>query len=434
LSDQEHIPDNPIKEEDSALAPKHQSNASPEITKRTGTFAALSVRNFRIYAIGQLISISGTWVQSVAQAWLVLTLTHSGFALGITLALQYIPLLIAGPLGGLVADRHDRRHILILTQASSAALALGLATATLTHHVSLSIVLMFAALLGIVNLFDVPARQSFVQEMVGLELLPNAVSLNAVLMNAGRVIGPAIGGLLIAAFGVATCFYINAASFAAVLIALLLMRPSELLHMKSATKRTGQLRRGLSYAWKDPIVRPALLAVAVVGVFAFNFSTTLPLLSHITFNGSALAVGTTLSAMGVGAVLGGLIIARRAAPTMRLMSGICFAFAAFIAAVAVSPTQLVADLLLVPMGACAIGFIATANALIQLNTSEQMRGRVMALYAIGFLGSTPIGAPIVGAISTISPRLGLGIGAAATLAAAIYIRAQHARPKDTANT
>jgi MFS family permease len=394
-------------------------------TKRLSskTFAALSVRNFRLFFIGQLISVSGTWMQSVAQGWLVLQLTGSSVDLGTAIALQYVPILLFGTYGGLVADRHEKRRILYCTQSAAGLLALTLGLLMSTHHVSVDTVFVLAFLLGIVNLFDVPARQAFVQEMVGRDLLANAVSLNSVLMNSGRVIGPSIAAGLIALVGTAVCFYANAASYVAVLVALALMRSAELLPMATVNRQSGQLRLGLHYVFETPLLRNVILAVAVVGTFAFNFTVTLPLLAHVTFHQrSAAQYGLLMGAMGVGAVIGGLWVAHRSRPTPKLLALLAVAFGICMSLVAFAPTILLARVALIPTGACSIAFLSTANSTLQLNSGQQMRGRVMSLYSTAFLGTTPIGAPLVGLlIAASNPRMGIFLGAALTLATGIWL-------------
>jgi len=389
------------------------------------TFRSLRIRNYRLYFIGQLISVSGTWMQSVAQAWLVvhyLAPPHeAGIDLGITTALQFLPLLLFGTWGGLVADRVDKRRLLFATQTSAGALALVLGVLVSVGSGPAGIaklweVYLLALMLGFVNLFDNPARQTFVIEMVGERDLPNAVSLNSILMNGARVIGPAIGGLLIATVGLALCFFVNAASYGAVILALLLMRRSELLKSKPVERAKGQLRAGLSYAWHTADLRDPLLLVFVVGLLTYNFTVLLPLLAQTTFHGGAGAFSALTSLMAGGAVIGGLVVASRGRPSIKRLSGVGIVFGLFVGLLALAPTLGLALVVVVPMGALSIAFIATANATIQLRVDPSMRGRVMALYAIGFLGTAPIGAPLVGWISeTSSPRTALLVGATAAV-------------------
>ena len=383
----------------------------------TRTFAALKVRNFRLYSIGQLISVSGTWMQSLAQAWLVLQITGSSVDLGIAVALQYLPMLLAGSYGGLVADRHEKRRILYFTQSSAGVLALILGVLASTHHVHVNEVYVIALGLGVVNLFDVPARQAFVQEMVGRDLLANAVSLNSVLMNSGRLIGPGIAAAFIAIVGTAACFFANAGSFVAVLIALMMMRKSEFLPMRTVEREKGQLRLGLKYAFENPLLRNVIIAVAVVGLFAYNFTVSLPLLTRVTFHEhSATHYGIMMGAMGLGAVIGGLMVARRSRPTPKMLALIMLGFGVFMALAASASTVMLAEIAMIPTGAFSIALIATANSLLQLNSSQMMRGRVMSLYSIAFLGTTPIGAPLVGlVVSWSNPRVGIFMGSAFAL-------------------
>lgn len=394
---------------------------------RARTFAALSVRNFRLYFVGQLVSVSGTWMQSVAQGWLILQLTGSSVGLGVAIALQYVPMLLFGTYGGLIVDRHEKRRILYLTQTSAGLLALVLGILVSMHHVSVPAVWVLASLLGVVNMFDVPARQAFVQEMVGRDLIANAVSLNSVLMNAGRVIGPSIAAGFIAVVGTAACFYANAASYAAVLAALVAMRASEFLPLATVQRQRGQLRLGLRYVMATPTLRGVILAVAVVGTFAFNFTVTLPLLARVTFHETSAAhYGLLMGAMGLGAVAGGLFVAWRSRPTTTLLMILGAGFGVFMALVAAAPTVTWAEALLVPTGALSVAFVATANATLQLNSSQEMRGRVMSLHGMAFLGTTPIGAPLVGAIvGATDPRVGLLVGAVSAVAAAALLATRH---------
>lgn len=399
------------------------------------TFRALSVRNFRLYFIGQVVSVSGTWMQTVALGLLILSkhLHGNGFDVGAATALQYLPMLLFGTWGGLVADRVNKRRLLFATQAAAGVLALVLALLTATGAEKMWQIFLLAALLGFVTMLTNPTRQAFVSEMVGREMLPNAVSLNSVLMNSARVIGPAIGGVLIYTVGFAACFYVNAASYVAVIVALALMRPSELQSPSRVARAKGQVREGLRYVWRTPALRNPLLAMAVVGTLAFNFTTTLPLLAEYTFHGGPGTYSAFTAAMGGGAVIGGLLVAHRSRPSAGLLGLIGLGFGSMIALVAFSPTEPLTLAALVPMGVCSISFIATANATIQLTADPSMRGRVMSLYAIAFLGSTPIGAPLMGWISdTTSPRVALLVGAVATLAAAVPMVRQWSRRRGAA--
>jgi len=390
------------------------------------TFSSLRIRNFRLYFTAQLISVSGTWMQSVAQAWLVLHLTDSGVDLGIVVGLQFLPMLILGPFGGLVADRVNKRSLLFITQTAGGVLALVLGILVVSHTVVLWQVYLLAGLLGVVNLFDNPARQTFMMELVGRDDLPNAVSLNTVVMNASRVVGPAIGGVIITLFGLGVCFFVNAASYVAVIVGLAMMRVADLHRTEPVERAKGQVRDGFRYVWRTPALRNVLLAVALIGVFAYNFTVTLALLAKGTFHGGAGTYAVLTSCMGAGAIVGGLFAAHRSRPTPRLLQVLALTFGGLLAAVALAPTLVAADVLIVAMGAASVGFIATANATLQLTSDPAMRGRVMALYAMAFLGTTPIGAPLVGAIAqATSPRVALMVGAVATVVAAGLLMWRH---------
>jgi len=399
------------------------------------TFQSLHVRNYRLYFSGQLISVSGTWMQSVALAWLVVHYlaprSQRGVDLGFTLALQFLPLLVFGAWGGLVADRVDKRRLLVTTQSCAGVLALVLGLLVLVGHgpagdAHLWEVYLLSLLLGVVTLFDNPARQTFVIEMVGQGDLPNAVSLNSTIMNGARVIGPAIGGVLIATVGLGECFLVNAASYMAVIVALMLMRRSELQPAQRVARAKGQLREGVRYAWRTPNLRGPLLLIFVVGLLAYNFTVVLPLLAQDTFHGGAGTFALLTSLMAGGAVIGGLVTAHRGRPDIHRLTGVGIAFGVLIATVALSPTLVVACVAIVFMGGLSIAFVATANSTIQLRVEPTMRGRVMALFAMGFLGTTPIGAPLVGWISQASsPRVALGVGALATVVASALTLVRH---------
>jgi MFS family permease len=305
-------------------------------------------------------------------------------------------------------------------------LALVLGVLVVTHTVELWQVYLLAASLGMVNVFDNPARQTFIMEMVGRDDLPNAVSLNTVVMNASRVVGPAIGGVVITVVGLGACFFINAASYIAVIVGLSMMRSKELHPTGTVARAKGQVRDGFRYVWRTPSLRNTLLAVAVIGIFAYNFTVTLALLAKNTFHGGAGTYSVLTACMGIGAVAGGLLAAHRARPTPRLLQVLALIFGALLGAVALAPTLATAAVLIVFMGAASIGFIATANASLQLGADPAMRGRVMALYAMAFLGTTPIGAPLVGAIAQwTNPRVSLLVGAVATILSAGILMWRH---------
>jgi MFS family permease len=384
------------------------------------TFDALHTRNFRLFFTGQIISVSGTWMQTVAQAWLVLRLTGSGVDLGVVTATQWLPMLLFGTWGGVVADRFDKRRVLVGTQLAAGLLALALGILTATGTVRLWMVFVLAAGLGAVNTIDNPTRQSFVMEMVGRDRVTNAVTLNSVVMNGARITGPALAGVLIATVGTALCFLLNAGSYLAVILALMLMRHAELTPAEPVVRAKGQIKAGLRYVWSTPALRTPLLLITVVGTLAYNFNVTLSLMARYTFHSGAGAYGAMTSAMGLGAVVGGLVSAGRGEPTGRRLAGVAITFGVLILVTSVMP-DLPAELVsLAVMGAFSITFIATANTTLQLGSTPEMRGRVMALYAVAFLGTTPIGSPIVGWVSqAFGARVGIGLGGVATLVAGL---------------
>lgn len=384
------------------------------------TFRSLRVRNYRFYFVGQIISMSGTWMQSVGQAWLVLKLGGGGLALGLVTALQFTPILVAGPWGGVIADRVDKRRLIAFTQGTAGVLALVLGVLTVTGAVQLWMVYVMAVLLGAVNLVDMPSRQSFVMEMVGREDVANAVSLNSVVVNAARIVGPALAGVLIATVGIGICFLLNSASYIAVVVAFVKMRPEELQRGEPVPRKRGQLREGFRYVWSKSELRTPLLLMAVVGTLAYNFSVVFPLLVRDSFGGGAGAYGALYSVMGAGAVTGGLYIAMRARATRALLAVSMLALGATLLAAAFAPSFVLEMVAMLPIGAASTAFIATSNSLLQLESSGQMRGRVMALFSMVFLGSTPIGGPFIGWVSErFGPREALGLGAVATILASM---------------
>ena len=379
-------------------------------------FRSLRTRNYRLWFFGQTVSQCGTWMQSVAQYWLVLELTHSAFDLGITAALQFAPVLLFGTIGGLVADRFDKRKVLLVTQTAFTAQATVLWVLVASGSVHLWMVWALAATYGFINVADNPSRQSFVVEMAGPDDLTNAVGLNSVIVNMSRIVGPAVAGVMIATVGLSWAFLANAVSFAAVIAALYAMRASELHRRPPVARAKGQIRAGLRYAWRAWELRVPLIMMAVIGTLAYNFSVILPLYAHDVFHRGAGTYSALTVAMGVGALAGGLTMAARQRPSHRLLVGVSLAFGVLILAVAAAPTLPLCIAMLVAMGAASILFIATANSLLQLNSSGAMRGRVMALWAVVFLGSTPIGAPLIGFLAgRYGARFALGLGGVATL-------------------
>lgn len=391
------------------------------LTTLRRTFRSLSNRNYRLFITGQVVSLSGTWMQSIAQAWLVLRLTGSGTALGLVIALQFLPVLLFGPFGGVIADRFPKRHLLIVTQGFALAQAATLGILVVTGAVQLWMVYAMAALFGTVTAIDNPARQTFVLEMVGPANLTNAVTLNSVVVNVARVVGPAIAGFLIAVVGIGICFLFNAASYVAVIVALTMMRTEDLNPSPTQARAKGQLRAGLAYVRATPPLLVPLVMMAIIGTLSYEFSVILPLVAERTFGGGAATFATLTSAMGIGAVVGGLATAGRARePSDTALVRAAAAFGVVILAAAVAPVLWVEVAVLVLVGAASINVLATGNTTLQLRSAPEMRGRVMALWAVAFLGTTPVGGPIIGFIGEhAGPRFGLGVGGAAALVAAL---------------
>ncbi len=385
------------------------------------TFAALQVPNYRRYIAGQSVSLIGTWMQMAAQSWLVLTLTGSPTALGVIIALQTLPVLLLGPYGGVVADRVDKRRMMIALQSAMGLQALALAAFTLSGSARIWEIGALALLLGLNNAFENPARQAFMLEMVGSENLRNAVSLNSVIVNVARMIGPAVAGLMIAAAGEGWCFLLNAASFAAVIASLLSLDRSAINPSPPSGHERGALREGLSYVRRTPELAVPLLMMAVVGMLAYEFQVTLPVMASRALGAGAEGFGFMTAAMGAGAVLGGLFVAARGRTGIPpLMMSAC-AFGAVLLLAAAAPDLTTEVLALALAGAASISFMATGNSTLQLAAAPGMRGRVMALWFVAFQGSTPIGGPLVGwVMASAGARAGLGVGAVSCLVVALF--------------
>jgi MFS family permease len=377
------------------------------------TFRSLRVRNYRLFAAGQIVSLSGTWGQRVAQDWLVLELSgNSGVALGITTGLQFLPVLLFGLYGGVLADRYDKRKLLIGAQAAMGVLALLLALLDLSGAVQLWHVYALAFALGLASVVDTPVRQAFVVEMVGPDDLPNAVSLNSATFNSARIIGPALAGIAIAAVGTGWVFAANALSYVAVLIGLRAIRTAELFPSKRLERAKGQLREGLSYVRARPDLLVPMVLVFMVGTFGLNFQITLALVVKEVFGRSAGSYGLLSAFLAVGSLLGALMSARRSGPPrQRTLFAAVLVFGLLEVAVGLAPSYELMALLLVPTGMAVLTFTTTANAIIQLGSAPQVRGRVMALYILVFLGGTPVGAPVIGALAeAFGPRSSIVVG------------------------
>lgn len=383
------------------------------------TFASLAIRNYRLFFIGQGISQSGTWMQTVAQGLLVLQLTGSGTALGVVTALQTLPVLLFGAWGGVIADRFPKRTILYATQTVAGFASLLLGVLVIGDWIDLWMVYAIAIVLGSTRVFENPARQTFVREMVGNDRLRNAVSLNSTEMNLARIIGPTIAAVVVATAGLGACFIINGCSYAAVIVMLALMRSDELRPTERVARAKGQLVEGFRYAWSTPVVRNVLMMMAIIGTFTYEFSVILPLLAEFTFDAGASGYAALTAAMGIGAVIGGLFTAsrRRSTPRMLVISASLFGLSVLLTAIA--PSLTLAFCALIIVGFFSINFTSLGNVTLQLESAPTMQGRVMALWSVAFLGTTPIGGPLIGAIGEhAGPRWGLAVGGAAALAAA----------------
>lgn len=384
------------------------------------TFSSLHQRNFRLFVTGQLVSMTGTWMQTVALGWLVLDLTDSGTAVGVNLGLQFVPMLLFGMWGGLLADRYDKRRLLMFSQTAMGAVAIALFALSASGNITIEMIYGLTFLTGCATALDNPARQSFVTEMVGAAEVPNAVSLNSAVFNTSRILGPAVAGALITTVGIPPSFLINGLSYLAVVIALSLMDTASLRTRPPTPRAKHQVRDGLRYVWRTPRLRYTILMMGLVSTFGINFSVVLPLMARYVFDRGAETFGLLTSAMAVGALVGALTNAARSKPTRRLLIGSAASFGALLCAAAASPSLLILVLLLVPIGAATITFIATANTTLQLTSTDAMRGRVMALHGLVFLGSTPLGAPVIGWISqTWGARIGMGVGGAMSLSVAL---------------
>jgi MFS family permease len=366
-------------------------------------FRSLRVRNFRLYASANLVSNTGTWMQRIGQDWLVLQLSgDSGVALGLTTALQFGPTLVLSMYGGVLGDRYDKRRVLLITQGLMGVLALVLGVLVATGGIVLWHVLLLAGLLGAVSAIDAPVRQAFVSEMVGPELLANAVSLNSTIFNGARLVGPAVAGLLIGASSgnTAPAFFVNAASFAFTMGALAVMRGDELRRSNPVGRAKGQLREGLRYTWAHPDLVLAMLLAFLVGTFGFNFQVTIALMARERFGLGAQDFGLLSTAFAVGSLTGALLSTRRSVrPRRRFLVVSVVVFGLLTIVCGLMPGYPSFAAMLVPTGAAALIFSVAANSFVQLGSDPQMRGRVMALYFMCFMGGTPVGAPLIGWIS-----------------------------------
>jgi MFS family permease len=383
-----------------------------------GTFQSMHVRNFRLFFTGQLISQGGTWMQTIALNWLVLHLSHNnGFLVGLAIALQFLPTLLFGVWGGAIADRFDKRKVLLCTQAGMAAVAVVLTLLDVTGVVQLWMLYVLVFVYGLGLAVDNPTRQSFVSELVPPADLPNAIGLSSAIFQLARVLGPALAGVLILAGGTSICFGLNAVSFVFVIGALLMMRPEELHRSAPLGRAKGQLTEGLRYIWDSAELRWILLLMLVVGTFAINSPVVLPLLAKITFDSGPEVYSWMSIAMGAGAIFGALFAANRFDTRGRILAGTGLAFGVSICVASLAPSLALFIAFLVVVGAGQIAFLSITNSSLQLIANPTMRGRVMAVYTITLLGTTPIGGPLIGWVSDqFGPRWGFAVGGIATIA------------------
>ncbi|MEO6828075.1 MAG: MFS transporter, partial [Microbacteriaceae bacterium] len=385
------------------------------------TFRSLRFFNYRVWAAGAIVSNTGTWMQRVAQDWLVLTVltANSSIALGVTTGLQFGPILVLAPLAGVISDRYNKRIVLMITQSSAGVISLGLGILVLGGHAQLWHVYVLALLSGVVAAIDSPARQTFVTEMVPLKDLPNAVGLNSASFNAARLIGPGAAGLLIAGIGIGWVFVINAATFLAVVFSLTRMREADLSTSAAPKRGKGAMRAGMRYVRNRPDIMLILVVIGLVGAFGINFQMTTAIMARLVFDKGAADYGLLGSIMAVGSLAGALLAARRDHPSTRLVVGSALVFGAFSAIAALMPTFWTFAIALIPVGLSALTLLTTANATVQMTVAPAMRGRVMALYMAIFMGTTPIGAPLVGWIGEAwGPRWTLLFGGLVSMAAA----------------
>ncbi|MCC7363928.1 MAG: MFS transporter [Dehalococcoidia bacterium] len=380
-------------------------------------FASLANFNYRVYFLGQMVSLIGTWMQTTGQAWLVLQLTGSPLALGTVTTLQFLPITVFTLFGGVFADRLPKRRVLMVTQAASLVQAAALGLLVVTGTVELWHVYVLALMLGTINAFDAPVRQSFVVELVGREQLPNAVALNSSIFNSARVLGPAVGGVLIGVVGMSATFFVNAASYVAVLAAYAAMRPAG-FHVVARRSAGGgvfaQVAEGIRYSVRTPQVAFLFILLAFLGTFGFNFTVVIPLVAEFVLEVGPQQFGLLTSAMGAGSLVAALVLAGVGRPTVRLLLVSSTAFVVFFAAIALSPWYAVTAGLLFALGIASVSFSTTANTRLQLLVPDELRGRVMSIFFLLFAGSTPVGGYITGVLAE-----SIGVPAALAIMAAV---------------
>ena len=376
-----------------------------------------------------MISNTGTWMQRVAQDWLVLELTHgSGTAVGIATGLQFLPLLLFSLWGGMIADRYPKRNVLMATQASMGALALILGVLAVTGVVQVWEVFLLAFGLGMATVVDNPTRQSFAIEMVGRDDLRNAIALNSAVFNLARIVGPAVAGVVIGLIGTPAAFFLNAASYLAVIVSLVLMRPAELHPAERVARAKGQLREGLAYVRSRPDLLMTMVLIFFIATFGMNFQVTTALMSRVVFHTGAGKFGLASAVFALGALIGALVAARRGKAGMRLLIGTSLAFSVLEVATGLMPTYWLFLILLVPTGLAVISLTTTANSSVQLSTAAEMRGRVMGIYMLVFLGGAPIGSPLTGLVAQhFGTRVSLIAGGVISVLATVVVAVLVAR-------
>jgi MFS family permease len=392
-------------------------------------FRSLKNRNYRLFWFGQLVSLAGTWMQDVALSWLVLSLTDSPVALGLTMTIRFLPALLFSAYGGVLADRLPKRQTVLVAQATQLLVALALAVLTSTAAVTVAVIYILAGVRGLVDAIEGPTRQAFVPEMVGTTDLPNAVALNSTLFNAARIAGPAIGAAIISTLGIAACFYFNAASFVAVIAGLLAMRVGELYPVPRAPhdKVWNQLREGLRYARSTPEVMVIFIVMGTIGAFGYNFMTLLPLVTKYLLSAGASTLALLTTSMGAGSVVAGLVAAYRGRPSQRLMLGASACFVGLLVLMGLSEWRGVTAVLLFVMGFTGVLFMTAANTRLQLQVPGHLRGRVMGIYTLLFIGTTPIGSYLIGQLAeSVSVRVTVlimaGLCAAGVAGGLLYAR------------
>lgn len=390
--------------------------------RRPSLFASLRIRNYRLYFGGQTISVAGSWMQNIAVGWLVLELTGSGTILGFVTAAKFVPLVVFGSWGGLVADRVDNRKLLLWTQVIQATLTAALAALVWSGAVTVELLVVLVFTSGLVNVLDGPSRQSLIPQLVSRDLVHNAIALNSVTLNLARIIGPAIAGVLITYLGLTPCFVVNALSFCPVIVSLLLLRTSEMIPVKRQVRGRGQIRQGISYIRRTPSLAQPMIMVAVVGTLAWEFPVTLPLLTTMVFDQTASGYATAMAFLAGGSLIGGLIVARSHHIGARGIAVWCVACGVTITGAALAPTLALLHVALMFVGASVTSFNAGAKTVLQLRSEPEFRGRVMALWQISWQGTAVIGAPIVGWIGSVAgARYALLIGGIAAAAAGLAV-------------